>query len=825
VDVREVASRLFATNFDLDSWLDQQGIPGPVLDMGKEAAGREYAYGQEMRETLAFYGDEYSRKFLAPDAFLVPVPHPKVHVDARETCLRDYIANGMSIGRQKGMPLWLEHSSVSRLHAEIMVRDGEYLLRDKGSSNGTFINGTRMAGDTVCQLRNNDRVRFGDVQFRFELRPQAAARTASAGTIAAGTPKLQRLGEERVQFEIDMCIGCNRCMDVCPVPMSSQVFIADLNTATTSDRVASHVAHFTHECILCGSCVPVCPVDNHRDLLMLSLKERLGVSWNSNPDMNRVIAALPAGWTVTMLVSRLREQPFLRDPQQVPDIYLLHMLAASQQSIVAPGEMILREGEYGRDLYLVLEGLLELTATDADNQALPVAVLRRGEYAGEDGMLTGLPYKASARAQTTALLLQVPEQVMQRLMELVPGVLQHFEHFNNARSLASILKRMALFAGIADADIESLVRQTPVKQYERNQQLFTEDRRGRPSRETMHILLEGFVKVARHAEVRPAQSTGDERILAYRQGGDYFAGGLDLLGDGHAATVTTINRCRVAEVPRHVLLALFQHYPEVDHRFSLRLREYIETAVATQGYAVATGALRHFTPTIGPADPNVQAGLHSLVKDGVVEGTEVLVIDLDKCIHCNECEEACERRHGHSRMNRKGMVVGNISIATACRQCHDPVCMLCSRAGIARHPNGEVYITESCIGCGICAERCPYGAISIVQLEDETAARSSWQRFSEIFTKGAGKERTRKSLPMVSVQAAGGSYAAPGPLDMPRPHGGYDEMRKKVAIKCDLCAGYSDQACVQACPTGAAIRVQPIKFFGSTEEILRKRAN
>src|SRR6266567_2205932 len=160
VDVREVASRLFATNFDLDAWLDQQGIPGPILDMWKEATGKEYAYGQGMKEASALYNDTYSRKFLEPDAFLVPIPHPKVHVEARETCLRDYMANGISIGRQKGVPLWLEHSSVSRLHAEIMVRDGEYLLRDKGSSNGTFINGTRIAGDTVCQLRNNDRVRF-----------------------------------------------------------------------------------------------------------------------------------------------------------------------------------------------------------------------------------------------------------------------------------------------------------------------------------------------------------------------------------------------------------------------------------------------------------------------------------------------------------------------------------------------------------------------------------------------------------------------------------------------------------------------------------------
>ena len=411
---------------------------------------------------------------------------------------------------------------------------------------------------------------------------------------------------------------------------------------------------------------------------------------------------------------------------------------------------------------------------------------------------------------------------MGRLMEIVPGVRSHFEKFNNAHSLKSILKRLALFQGVADADMQALIRQAVVKQYERNEQLFAEDEGGRPSRETLHILLEGFVKVARHTAERTER--GSERIIAYRQGGDYFVGGLDSLGDGRAVTATTINRCRVARVPRSVLLALFQRYPEVNQRFSLRLQEYIETAMATQGYAISSGSLQHFKPTRSPADHNVQAGLHSLVSDGVVEGTEVLVIDLDKCIHCDECEEACTRRHGHSRMNRKGMVIGNISIATACRQCQDPVCMLCSRAGIARHPNGEVYITESCIGCGICAERCPYGAISIVNIEDEPLAHSSWQRFSQFFTKGSGRERARRTLPIVSAEAAGGNYAAPGPLEI-FSRNGYEELRKKVAIKCDLCAGYSDQACVQACPTGAAIRIQPVKFFGSTEEILRRRTN
>ncbi len=629
---------------------------------------------------------------------------------------------------------------------------------------------------------------------------------------------LRPLNEDEVRFEIDMCIGCDRCMRACPVPMSSMVNIADLNRATISDEITPLVARFTDECVMCGSCVAVCPVDNHRDLLMLSLKQRLGVSWDGNVDMNRLLTYLPPGWSLPLLVSRLREQPMFGDPHIVPENYLLHMVATSKMLSLLPGSVVVREGEYGRSMYFILEGRCELTSTGADGTALPVAVLRRGEYLGEQGMLTGQQRNATARAQSACVALEVPEQVMQRLMEIVPAVRRFFEQLNNARSVESLLGRMALFQGIPAADIRRIAEQTEVRQYDRDERLFSEDGAGGPARESMHIILEGFVKVARRTVAGTGRDKSDERIIAYRQGGDYFAGGLDLLGDGRAVSVTAITRARVAEIPRNTLLKLFERYPEVNQRFTMRLQQYRDAAAAATTGIFDPLVFSRTEVVNARSDAEARAGLRSLVGGGVVEGTEVLVIDLDKCIHCNECEEACARRHGHSRMNRKGMVVGNISIATACRQCQDPVCMLCSRAGIARLPSGEVYITESCIGCGICAERCPYDNISIMTLEEEVNAPPTWQRFSNFFTKGAGKERGRKSLPMLHTAAA------PGPLDAHRPLDGYDEMRKKLAIKCDLCAGYDNQACVQACPTGAAIRVQPNTFFGSTEDILRRRA-
>src|SRR6266700_2797030 len=357
---------------------------------------------------------------------------------------------------------------------------------------------------------------------------------------------LRPFTEQEVRFEIDMCIGCDRCMRACPIPMSSTVNIADLNRATISDDIAPHIERFTDECVMCGSCVPVCPVDNHRDLLMLSLKQRLGVSWDGTVDMSRVLNFLPLGWNPPLLLSRLREQPMFSDAQLVPENYLLHMIASSKILMLMPGAVVMHEGEFGREIYLILEGRFSLSSMGSGGGDMQVAILRRGEYMGEHGMLTGQQRNVTARAQTAAVVLEVPEQVMQRLMEIVPAVRRFFEQLDNARSIEAILKRMAIFQGISATDIRRLAEQTEVKFYDRDEHLFSESGMGSPARESLHIILEGFVKVARRTAAGTGHHKTDERIIAYRQGGDYFAGGLDLLGDGQAVTVSAITRTRVA---------------------------------------------------------------------------------------------------------------------------------------------------------------------------------------------------------------------------------------------------------------------------------------
>ena len=74
------------------------------------------------------------------------------------------------LGRDSHCDIPLEDSEASRTHAEIDYVDGKYVLRDLGSSNGTFVNGVRITEHTLCI---GDRVQIGKrlMLFRLEFRP------------------------------------------------------------------------------------------------------------------------------------------------------------------------------------------------------------------------------------------------------------------------------------------------------------------------------------------------------------------------------------------------------------------------------------------------------------------------------------------------------------------------------------------------------------------------------------------------------------------------------------------------------------------------------
>jgi Fe-S-cluster-containing hydrogenase component 2 len=131
-------------------------------------------------------------------------------------------------------------------------------------------------------------------------------------------------------------------------------------------------------------------------------------------------------------------------------------------------------------------------------------------------------------------------------------------------------------------------------------------------------------------------------------------------------------------------------------------------------------------------------------------------------------------------------------VTTSCMHCLDPECMIgCPTGAITRDVNGEVIIQDSCIGCGNCARRCPYGNISMAD------ARSQEE-----------EEKQRTGAPII------GGYLKfwKTPEDEPMMHEIEANNRKAVvrrfAVKCDLCQDYNyNHGCVHNCPYGAIERM------------------
>src|SRR4051794_23940189 len=69
-----------------------------------------------------------------------------------------------TVGRKPDASLCIPSPTVSRDHAELTVIDRGLLLRDLGSTNGTFINGVRI--QQPCTVHHGDLLQFGQLVFR-----------------------------------------------------------------------------------------------------------------------------------------------------------------------------------------------------------------------------------------------------------------------------------------------------------------------------------------------------------------------------------------------------------------------------------------------------------------------------------------------------------------------------------------------------------------------------------------------------------------------------------------------------------------------------------
>ncbi len=481
------------------------------------------------------------------------------------------------------------------------------------------------------------------------------------------------------------------------------------------------------------------------------------------PILEARLKGLPGGRSVADWIEFLRrEVEILRG---LSPLQMREFLLDSEVRAYRAGEVVFERAAVGSSLFGIASGSVVVEINPKDpSVTVPIGT---GSIFGEVGLISGRRRGATIRAAQDCILVEIPRTAALKLMSQVQEARETVNRITTERQLLQIFG-----SGLSADGIKAILAVAEAKEIKPGEAIIKE---GDDSYDVF-VVRRGSMVVEREIAGKPV-------FLSYVPAGS-FVGEMSLIDGGRrTATVRAAIRSEVIRLDGDLFRRLMRGNPALveklraDMASRRSLNEFIEQQRDTfEGVVDMYSSIAQF-----------------LIKQGIGEATDVLLIDENLCVGCDNCEKACADSHdGLSRLDREaGRTYDHLHVPTSCRHCEHPYCMTdCPPNAIHRGPDGEVFIDDTCIGCGNCQRNCPYDVIRMDKVPDKKPGLMSWLFF------GAGPGPGEPSKKWKDANHKPG-------VESP-----------KRAIKCDMCSGKSGgPACVRACPTGAAIRVSPEKFL------------
>ena len=546
-------------------------------------------------------------------------------------------------------------------------------------------------------------------------------------------------------FQVDhsACILCERCVRGCDEVRGNQVIGRTGKGVTAGISFDLNSPMGRSSCVQCGECMISCPTS----AIMFKPGARVKVS------------------TTDRRKNILSPAELLSDPlfTSVSPKFLLWQQGLVVRRTLHKGEVLCRQGEAGNTAFLIKRGQFGVTVTapvDASDgllgKFLPGGkkVVARTDVPpetliiGEMACITGTPRSATVTAQTDAEVWVIRRNVLDRLMR-VPNLRHLFEKTFRERVLSLTLRESELFKSLAPETfgkvIDFLQPRISFVRVSPGQPLFLQG----DIANAMYFVRLGHVRIGLRlygAEAKvlsrgpgtiigeigllglsaqDAHKDADEVYETYRQRLEGASGAMSAVipAGPRTATCSALGHLELARLEREDFLQMVRDFPVVGRRLvgmslsRLRSREVSDFA------------------------------LDEYVAQGLYEGRSILVLDLDRCTRCDQCTKGCIEEHGShshgkevSRLMRDGMRFGNYLVATSCRSCTDAHCMVgCPVDSIHRGKHQQIVIEDHCIGCGLCAQNCPYGSIFMMHNEHKMIAAPDPERPNRIVKTGQMK--------------------------------------------------------------------------------------
>jgi Fe-S-cluster-containing dehydrogenase component/CRP-like cAMP-binding protein len=469
----------------------------------------------------------------------------------------------------------------------------------------------------------------------------------------------------------------------------------------------------------------------------------------------------------------MRIRPFkLMDQSLFPENNSLENILLKDTRIrrLDPGELLVRQGDYGESAFLVLSGSLN-SILDIEEESLgrshitkkswsqlisqlwqsasmpevrdtagysltqdlayasgqrsiflqdmPGIINKHKNSELESGAIFGYisamarsPRSASVVANNRAEILEIKWQALRDLMRYSQPFRQHLESAYRDKSLQLHLRNLPIFSGLDDTVIADIARAASFETYGLNNWNVASRQQEKLPEEAIvkqGDYFEGLILI-RSGFARVTESLyAGEKTLDYQCRGDVF--GLNELFQSNDDTPSSYQQSLYSIGYSDVI------------RIPLGL---LKDKVLPLLSEATINKVRQSNPSNNSKLSNSKFETNSsqitelFVDNLFVNGTKTMLINLDRCTECDDCVTACANAHnGNPRFIRHGPKAGKFMVANACMHCTDPVCMVgCPTGAIHRNAEGgQVVINDqACIGCSTCATSCPYDNIRMVNI-------------------------------------------------------------------------------------------------------------
>ncbi len=647
------------------------------------------------------------------------------------------------------------------------------------------------ASSTVVELLVADHL--PNAQWSSPGNELAKVATSLGITRSRFAPGKQTRGKDDSSFMItvdhDQCILCGRCQRGCNWVKGNNV-IGRAEKGYES-RIAFDLDDPMEDssCVSCGECAVSCPTGalEFQPSFIQSQIKRVQDDLRAEKKDGEIVTA-----------DELVKLPLFSG---IPYKFMQFNGAAVVRRILKPGDVLCREGEYGSTAFIILSGRFEIflgsgrgkvethkasglrglfgglttvvekfggSAKLADIGAVRLAENQRifrdekDVILGEMTCMNRYPRSATVCAVEPSEVLEIKRNVLYMLQRNAVSR-EILDKVYRERSLAGQLESLPIFDSLdAKVRIEAaryLKNRVDLVSVDPGQTIFRQD----DIATDYYVVRLGFVKIT--------QNYGQgERVLNYIGPGNGF-GEIGLLSEYQqaegvegprrpglrTATCTALDHVELIRIPGNQFRKLLDAFPEIVEPLALKANELLSRDKEARNRLEAI-----------PAGEFLDQGLYL--------AQSLLVLDLERCTRCDECTKACADTHdGVTRLVREGLRFDKYLVASSCRSCMDPYCLVgCPVDAIHRGGTTlEIEIEDYCIGCGLCANNCPYGNINMHGFPRQEVDASG--KLKNVY-----EERDGKKLAVIQQRAT----------------------------TCDLCRSVDGKpSCVYACPHNAAFRM------------------